>query len=168
VDVGAVMTTSPDTQEWTMASDPTRPWSSQLQAMDEAIGGRNTTIAVRAWSRAYEAALGAPGWRGIIEVAMAALRLGTIPGFRRAATVRAREAYWTALFRARQQGELGGVLHAAGAFGALGDPAMVEHCIRIAEGLAERNGAAASGDWVRVLAADLAHRYASAGQADSE
>ena len=71
-----------------------------------------------------------------MDVAGAALRIGAIPGFKKAAESRARESYWTALFRARRQGSLNGVLDAAEAFGALGDRVMVEQCVRIAERLA--------------------------------
>jgi len=94
-----------------------------------------------------------------VEVAGAALRIGVIPGFRKAAESRARESYWTALFRARRQGSLNGVLDAAEAFGALNDRVMVEQCIRIAERLALLTGDADAADRVRTLAADLAQRY---------
>jgi hypothetical protein len=87
------------------------------------------------------------------------MRIAAIPGFQKAAESRARESYWTALFRARRQGSLTGVLDAAEAFGALGDRVMVEQCIRIAERLALLTGEPEAADRVRTLAADLAHRY---------
>jgi hypothetical protein len=135
------------------------PWSAHLEAMDVAIGASNASAAVLAWRHAYAAALDQPGWRGLVEVAGAALRIGAIPGFRKAAESRARESYWTALFRARRQGSLNGVLDAAEAFGALGDRVMVEQCIRIAERLALLTGDTDAADRVRALAADLAQRY---------
>ena len=79
-------------------------------------------------------------------------------GFRKAAESRARESYWTALFRARRQGSLTGVLAAAEAFGALGDRVMVEQCIRIAERLAQLTADAEAADRVRTLAAGLVQR----------
>ena len=97
-----------------------------------------------------------------MDVAGAALRIGAIPGFKKAAESRARESYWTALFRARRQGSLNGVLDAAEAFGALGDRVMVEQCVRIAERLATLTGDADASERVRALAADLAQRYVDA------
>ena len=64
-----------------------------------------------------------------------------------------------ALFRARRQGSLNGVLDAAEAFGTLGDRVMVEQCIRIAERLTLLTGDADAAERVRVLAAGLAQRY---------
>ena len=138
---------------------PLPPWTSYLEAMDTAIAANNASAAVLAWRHAYAAALDQPGWHGLVEVAGAALRIGTIPGFRKAAESRARESYWTALFRARRQGSLNGVLDTAEAFGALGDRVMVEQCIRIAERLAVLTGDPDAAERVRALAADLAHRY---------
>ena len=145
-----------------MISEPTTtltPWTAHLQVMDTAIAATNASAAVLSWRHAYAAALDQPGWRGLVDVAGAALRIGTIPGFKKAADSRARESYWTALFRARRQGSLNGVLDTAEAFGALGDRVMVEQCIRIAERLAVLTGDAQAADRVRALAADLTHRY---------
>jgi hypothetical protein len=135
------------------------PWSSHLEAMDVAIGARNASTAVLAWRHAYAAALDQPGWRGLVEVAAAAMRIAVIPGFQKAAESRARESYWTALFRARRQGSLSGVLDTAEAFGALGDRVMVEQCIRIAERLASLTGDSEAADRVRALSADLVQRH---------
>lgn len=140
-------------------NDPSGPWREYIRTMDQALAEGNATAAVRAWRNAYAAALGTPGWRGLVEVASASLRIGAIPGFGRASEARARETYWTALFRARAQGSLNGVLEAAEAFGTLGDRTMVEQCIRVAESLAALNGDATEADRVRALAANLAERY---------
>lgn len=151
----------------TMAIDTPGPWTEHVRAMDQALAEMNATAAVRAWRNAYAAALGMPGWRGLVEVATASLRIGAIPGFGKASEARARETYWTALFRARQQGSLNGVLDAAEAFGALGDRPMVEQCIRVAENLATLNGDARGGERIRALAADLAERYLVAQGAEA-
>lgn len=135
------------------------PWTDHIRTMDQALAQTNATAAVRAWRSAYAAALGTPGWRGLVEVAAASLRIGTIPGFAKASEARARETYWTALFRARQQGSLNGVLDAAEAFGALGDRTMVKQCIQVAESLAALQGDAGGADRIRELAASLADRY---------
>ena len=153
-----------------MMTEPTRalsPWTTHLQSMDTAIAANNASSAVLAWRHAYAAALDQPGWRGLVDVAGAALRIGAIPGFRKAAESRARESYWTALFRARRQGSLNGVLDAAEAFGTLGDRVMVEQCIRIAERLAVLAGDADAAERVRTLAADLAQRYVEVERAEA-
>ena len=148
-----------------MMIDPTlalSPWTPHLEAMDSAITTNDASSAVLAWRHAYSAALDQPGWRGLVDVAGAALRIASIPGFRKAAESRAREGYWTAAFRARRQGSLTGVLDAAEAFSALGDRVMVEQCIRIGERLALLTGDAEAADRVRTLAAGLAQRYVEA------
>src|SRR5881397_4128181 len=83
-------------------------------------------------------------------------RLGAFPGLARGAAARARETYWIAFFRARQQRSLNGVLHAAEAFGVLGDRSTVEQCMRVAEGLAARAGDAEELERVRAIASRLA------------
>lgn len=150
-----------------MMTDPTlaeTPWTPHLEAMDAAIATNNASAAVLAWRHAYSAALEQPGWRVLAHVAGAAMRIAAIPGFRKAAESRARESYWTALFRARRQGSLNGVLDAAEAFGTLGDRVMVEQCIRIAERLVLLTGDAEAADRVRTLAAGMAQRYVEAGR----
>jgi hypothetical protein len=152
-----------------MMIDPTlahAPWTPHLEAMDTAISTSNASAAVLAWRHAYAAALDQPGWRGLVDVAGAALRIGAIAGFKKAAESRARESYWTALFRARRQGSLNGVLDAAEAFGALGDRVMVEQCIRIAERLTLLTGDAEAAERVRTLATGLAQRYVEADQSE--
>jgi hypothetical protein len=144
------------------------PWTSHLTRMDTAIATNNASAAVLAWRHAYATALDQPGWRGLVEVAGAALRIAAIPGFRKAAESRARESYWTALFRARRQGSLNGVLDAAEAFGTLGDRVMVEQCIRIAERLALLTGDAEAAERVQALAADLSQRYVEVDRPEAE
>ena len=134
------------------------PWTAHLQAMDQAIQSDDATESVHAWRQAYSSALSHPGWLGLLTVANASLRLGVFPGLVRDAAARARETYWIAFFRARQQRSLNGVLHAAEAFGMLGDRTTVEQCMKVAEGLAARAGDAEELDRVRVIAARLAEQ----------
>ena len=150
-----------------MAQTVEGSWKEHLRRMDAALADGNASAAVRAWRHAYAAALGSPGWVGLVEVAAASLRIGAIPGFARASEARARETYWTALFRARQQGSLNGVLDAAEAFGAIGDRSMVEQCIRIAESLAALNADSSTSERVRDLAARLAQRYLPARESEA-
>src|SRR3989442_2777194 len=131
------------------------PWTEHIHGRDQALRERNATTAVRAWRNAYAAALATPGWRGLVEVAAGSLRIGAIPGFGKASEARARETYWLALFRARQQGSLNGVLDAAEGFGALGDGAMVEQCLPVAEGLAALHSDKGPADLLRPLPATI-------------
>jgi hypothetical protein len=134
-------------------------WTPYLQEMDTALAAHDASAAVRAWRRAYAAALASPGWLGLVDVAAASLRIGRIPGFARASEARARETYWTALFRARQDGSLNGVLETAEAFGMIGDRSMVEQCIRIAESLAALTADGRAVETIRELASRLAERF---------
>src|SRR5438093_5934959 len=138
------------------AIDALGPWTAHIQAMNRALADNNPGESVRAWRQAYSSALSHPGWLGLLTVAAASLRLCTFPGLARGATARARETYWIAFFRARQQRSLNGVLHAAEAFGVLGDRSTVEQCMRVAEGLAARAGDAEELERVRVIASRLA------------
>jgi hypothetical protein len=54
-------------------------------------------------------------------------------GHQRSYTARAREVYMAALSRARADRSVEGVLHVAESFEALGDQAIVEQCLIIAE-----------------------------------
>ena len=154
-DTGATDTTKDD------GASP-RPWTAPIAAMDQAIAQRNVTAAVRAWRQAYLLAVNDMGWHGLIEVAIACRRIGAIAGFAKTSEDRARETYWLALFRARRQGSLDGVLQSAEAFGALGDRAMVEQCIRVAERLATLNADGDAPARVRALAMSLMQRYVRA------
>jgi hypothetical protein len=140
------------------------PWTAHIQAMDQALTGNDPGESVRAWRQAYSSALSHPGWLGLLTVANASLRLGVFPGLARDAAARARETYWIAFFRARQQRSLNGVLHAAEAFGALGDHSTVEQCMRVAEGLASRTGDADELERVRQIATRLADHAGTGGR----
>jgi len=132
------------------------PWTAHIEAMDQALANNDPGESVRGWRQAYSAALSHPGWLGLLTVAAASLRLAAFPGLARDAAARARETYWIAFFRARQQRSLNGVLHAAEAFGMLGDRSTVEQCMRVAEGLASRAEDGDELERVRLIAARLA------------
>jgi hypothetical protein len=135
------------------------PWATHIEGMDRAVEAGDTTVAVRAWRDGCAAALDHPGWAGLVQVAAASVRMGVLPGMGKACESRARETYWTALFRARKQGSINGVLQTAEAFGSLGDRGMVEQCIKVAEALAALGGDADAASRVRTLTADLVRRY---------
>jgi hypothetical protein len=111
------------------------PWTAHIQTMDRALADGDPHASVGAWRQAYSAALSDPGWRGLLEVATAALRLRVFPGLTGEAVTRARETCWIALFRARQQRSRDGVLSAAATFESLGDFTAFERSMRVAEAL---------------------------------
>jgi len=131
------------------------PWTAHIEAMDQALESNDPGESIRAWRQGYSSALSHPGWLGLLTVANASLRLSAFPGLARDAAARARETYWIAFFRARQQRSLNGVLHAAEAFGLLGDYSTVEQCMRVAEGLAASTGDTEQLDRVRLIGARL-------------
>ena len=131
------------------------PWTAHIQAMDQALESNDPGESIRAWRQACSSALSHPGWLGLLTVANASLLLSAFPGLARDAAARARETYWIAFFRARQQRSLNGVLHAAEAFGLLGDYSTVEQCMRVAEGLATSTGDTEQLDRVRLIGARL-------------
>lgn len=150
-----------------VSGDPTTPWAVHVQVMDDALKTKSISAAARAWREAYGSALGSRDWQGMIEVGEASLRIGQVAGTRQAAEAKARDAYLTALFRARQQGSLAGVLRAAEAFAALGDREVVEQSLRIADSLAARDPDPVARERVRALATRLADGLLAAGARDA-
>lgn len=97
------------------------PWMADLQRMDEALGRGDLGAAARARQDAYRAALGNRRWEGMAAVGDASVRLAKLPGAPDAMVPEARRTYLAALYRARHQGSVDGVLHVAEALTALGD-----------------------------------------------
>lgn len=114
------------------------PWHVSLARVNEAVDRKDYPAAARLWHEAYTAAVNARSWEGFVEVADSYRRLGELGGFERTARARARELYLTALFRARGEGSLDGVLRVAAAFVELEDHEVVEQCIQMAQRLAEK------------------------------
>ena len=114
-------------------------WKAHLARVDAALAVSDTSAAIQAWRDAYGAARGGRGWEGMLAVGDAALRIGHATGDRRGFEPRARQSYLDALFRARQQGSFDGVVRTTEAFARLGDGAVVEGGLRIADALAGLN-----------------------------
>jgi hypothetical protein len=89
-----------------------------LGAMAEVAARRSTTTG---------AAVGDSSWQMVLRVGDEARERGDVAA--------ARRAYLTALFRARGERSLAGVLSAAEGFGALGDAEVVERALTMAAGL---------------------------------
>src|SRR5205823_8854438 len=123
--------------------------------------------AVQAWRRARELALRSRGWRGPVEAADAELRLAAATGRVNEAKPHARELLLVALFRARAEGAVDGVLHAAEGFARLGDRDAALLALRIADKLAARSGAEADRAHVRLVAERLALPAAAPASAPS-
>jgi hypothetical protein len=115
------------------------PWVVPLQRVETALASRNVSAAEAAWHEAHRAALGSRHrWDGLIEVGEAYLRIGEVAHGRQATQATARRLYLAALFRAREQGALDGVLRTADAFAVLGDRETVTQCLQVADQVAER------------------------------
>jgi hypothetical protein len=74
-----------------------------------------------------------------------------LPSLARSAAALARETYWIAFFRARQQRSLAGALRTAEAFAMLGERDAAEQCVRVAQALESSAGDAAEIDRVTTL-----------------
>ena len=96
-----------------------------MRAVNEALARGDRAAAEWAWRDAWGAALGARRWEGMAAVGALALRMGELS--------RAREAFLIALFRARDQRSVSGVLRAEEAFEALGDRMVARQCLFIAD-----------------------------------
>jgi hypothetical protein len=139
-------------------------WTAPLQAVERALAAREVGEAEQAWREAYVAAVGSWRWEGPLDVGDAALRIGAVTGLHQAAAARARNLYLTALFRARQQSALDGVLQTAEAFARLGDRDNVAQCLRMAEALASDAHDSEAAGRVRAFAARLADRPLATGE----
>ena len=113
----------------------TTPWAPHLQQIDRALRRNNVNVARREWHDAYVAALGSGRWQGMLAVGDAALRIGDASRSRMTGATRAHHAYLSALFRARDERSLEGVLRTGEALAALGDTGLAIYCLRIAEPL---------------------------------
>jgi hypothetical protein len=112
-------------------------WTQHLQAAEAAQRRGNVAAATRAWREAGSASRRSRGWKGPITVADAHFALPN--DARDAVRPHARELYMEALFRARNQHSLEGVLRAAEGFEKLGDRQVVAHAVRIARQVADSN-----------------------------
>ncbi len=121
-----------------MATPGAEEWKAQLASLDRALGANDVGQAMRAWRDAYGAALGSRRWESMFAVGQAALRIGGAAGTLKGHDERARQCYLMALFRARQQKSVDGVLLVAEAFADLGDVEVASRAIHIAGALTRR------------------------------
>jgi len=112
-------------------------WTEHVAKVDAALAAGSVPAAGRAWYDAHAAALGSGSWEAMLESGHASLRVGRAAATREA-EARARQAYLLALFRARGQESVEGVLQAADAFAQLGDDEPVAYGLEIARALLSR------------------------------
>jgi hypothetical protein len=114
-------------------------WRAHLGVVEQELEQGHIDRAVRVWHDAYGAALESRAWESMIAVGDAFMAIGRAAGTPRGARMNARDAYLTALIRARRDASIDGVLRSAEAFGQLEDRAVVEQCLHIAAQLAAEN-----------------------------
>jgi hypothetical protein len=117
-------------------------WVSSLSEMNQAIARGDVMAAAAARREAYRAAIADRTWEGFLAAGDAVLSLGEATRSRGAAEPDARRLYLAALFRARSQSSLDGVLLATEAFARLGDREVVAQGLSIAADLAGSDPAA--------------------------
>ncbi len=114
-------------------------WRAYLDLVEKELALGHVDVAVRVWHDAYGAALASGSWESMIAVGDAFVKIGRASGTPRGARMNAREAYLTALIRARRDRSVDGVLRSAEAFRLLDDRAVGEQCLHIAALLAAGN-----------------------------
>jgi hypothetical protein len=108
------------------------PWRGFLLTADQALARGDATAARLALQEALRAALASRRWDAMLEVGYAARRAGNLPA--------ARQAWLTALMRARHASAVEGLLGAADAFASIGDREVADQCMSAARDLANRSG----------------------------
>lgn len=111
-------------------------WKVHLHVVETQLAAGHVDVAVRAWHDAYGAALESRSWESMIAVGDAFMSIGHAAGTPSGARMNAREAYMTALIRARRNRSVDGALRSGEAFAGLGDRAIVEQSLYIAAQLA--------------------------------
>ena len=124
----------------------------RITAIGEAIQRGDLATARAAWHDAYRSLRRTRDWQGMAALGDTALGIAGASGARQPWEGDARQAYLGALFRARAEASLDGVLRATEGFATLGDRDVAEEGLRIAESVAVRTGTAEARDRV------LAHR----------
>ena len=114
----------------------------RITAIGEAVQRGDLAAARAAWDDAYRSLRRTRDWQSMAALGDAALEVASASGARQPWDADARQAYLGALFRARADASLDGVLRATDAFATLGDRDIAEEGLRIAELVALRTGTA--------------------------
>ena len=113
-----------------------RLWRAYLGVVDKELAAGHVDVAVRVWHDAYGAALASGSWESMIAVGDAFVAIGRAAGSVGGARMNAREAYLSALIRARRDRSVEGAIRTAEAFRELDERAVSEQCLHIAAQLA--------------------------------
>ena len=141
-------------------------WSTSLHEMEAAIARGDLMAAATSSHQVYRAALATRSWEAFLAAGDGALRLGEATQGRDAAEPDARRLFLAALFLARSQHSLDGVLGATEAFVRLGDHEVVAKGLAIARELAGSDPSSQAR--VREVADRSARAAVAAGERDEE
>jgi hypothetical protein len=136
--------------------DAAPPWTSHLRAVGEALAHHDARAALRALEDADACALASGQWDAMVDVGDAHQRVAGTARARKTLIARAHQNYLAALYCARQQRSVEGVLRTAAGFAALGDRESVDQCLLIARTMASAANDEAVRSRVRRLSARLA------------
>ena len=122
-------------------------WRAHLDLVEKELERGHVDVAVRVWQDAYGAALASGSWESMLAVGDAFMAIGRAAGSPRGARTNAREAYLSALIRARRDRSVDGAIRSAEAFRRLDDRAVSEQCLHVAAQLAAGNEQAQQKVW---------------------
>lgn len=118
-------------------------WRPAVRAVDAALASGDLTGASLAWSDAQRAAQVSRRWEAHLAVGHLRVKIDQAARAETLTPASARDSYLAALWRARQEGSLEGILQSAEAFGSLGDAQVAGEALRIAEAVAGRDPSSA-------------------------
>jgi len=111
-------------------------WRAFLDVFEKERAQGHRNAAIRVLYDAYGAALESRSWESMIAVGDAFMVIGRAPGNGAGARMNARQAYLSALIRARRSRSVDGALRTATAFEEIDDRDVVEQCLYVAALLA--------------------------------
>jgi len=131
-------------------------WQARLLKVEQAMAVNDVASAELLWRNAHAAALQSRHWEGMVAVADTYRALGAQADFPTASIAKSRQTYLRALFRARREGSLAGVLIVADRFAELGDREAIERCMRVARRVAAQSRDPYAEEHLRAFADRLA------------
>ena len=114
----------------------TVPWDQYIEVMDEALARDDFYAADLARRTAYLLAIGSKRWDALAAVGEAYVRFADHPGADPVLRSEARRVYRSAMFRARQQNSVDGIVRVSEDFAALGDMDVAREGLVMAQTLA--------------------------------
>jgi hypothetical protein len=128
-----------------------------LRVVDELLTRGDVSAAALARQQAYLAALGSRRWDTMAAVGDATVRFMDLPGVGPSMGPEARRIYRSALFRARHQGSVEGVLRVSEAFADLGDRDVAREGLTMAADMPVVSYKASDAERLKALADRLDH-----------